>query len=60
MKIEIKTGSDFSLYGALLRVMGIERDTIVLRNIRTGKTFTHGLESFKRTVDAAGYVLKEQ
>lgn len=54
---EIKVGDTFSLCGQLLTLKGIEHDTAVLKDVRSGKTIIHGLDALRHTVKQFGYLI---
>ena len=54
---EVRTGDTFSLCGQLLTLKGIEHDTAILKDVRSGKVIVHGLDALRHTVKQFGYLI---
>ena len=52
---EVKTGETFSLCGQLLTICGIDNGSVILRDVRTGKTIIYGLKALQVVVGQFGY-----
>lgn len=56
---EIREGDTFTVSGRMYLFIAIEKDTIVLRDVKTGRRIIHGLEAFRRLAQCYGLKVVE-
>ena len=57
--IDVFKGQTISVAGHVLTYVGREGDTVILKDVRTGKQHIYGFETLKRIIGQYGYRLAE-